>query len=32
MACEFAPYRVKSAILTWFPTEASYTASAVIFS
>lgn len=32
IACEFAPYRVKSAILTWFPTEASYTTSAVIFS
>lgn len=31
MACGFTPYHVKSALLTWFPTEASYTTSAVIF-
>lgn len=32
MACDFTLYHVKSAILTWFPTEPSYTTSAVIFS
>lgn len=31
MACEFTPYRVKSAVLTRFPTEASYTTSAFFF-
>lgn len=31
MACDFIPYYVKSAILTWFPTGASYTTSVVIF-